>query len=191
MSCEYKQIPSNPNLIHHSTKQLFECRCLDLGACNICRLWGYAKPTPQGVDCFFPWFSPSSFFVLFPCFALFCHVQWFDPWSLTHFFERCFRILRRAQRQKPERRDRRDLEPYPALTGTVWASLESENHEWGISCFHKQDLQIALHLLAAFVLILWGCLFLLLSSYRQFFVREGAKWVRRLAEWIKTSWNHH
>lgn len=79
------------------------------------------------------------------------------------FFERCFRILRRAQRQKPERRDRRDLEPYPALTGAVWASLESENHGRGISCFHKQDLQIALRLFAAFVLILWGCLLFLLS----------------------------
>ena len=152
MSCEYKQIPSNPNLIHHSTKQLFECRYLDFGACNICRLWGYAKPTPQGVEWFgqivtvkslshlgSSWivFFPMVFIIMFLCFVpLFCIVlpcSMIRPLNPDAFFERCFRILRCAQRQKPERRDRRDLEPYPALTGTVWASLESENHGWVIS----------------------------------------------------------
>ncbi len=60
-------------------------------------------------------------FVLFLCFAMFND-------STDAFFDRCFPILRGAQRQKPERRDRRDLEPYPALTGTLLASLESENY---------------------------------------------------------------
>lgn len=65
------------------------------------------------LDCFFPMNDGFHHHV-----SLFCS-----------FVLHCFAMFTwRAQHQNPESRDRRDLEPYPALTGTVWASLESENH---------------------------------------------------------------
>ena len=139
MSCEYKQIPSNPYLIHHSTKQLFECRCLDLGACNICRLWGYAKPTPQGVDWFgkivtvkslshlgSSWivFFPMVFIIQFLCFVpLFCIVlpcSMIRPLKPDAFFWALFSYP--APRPTSETRETRPPRP-GALSSPNWHSL--------------------------------------------------------------------